>query len=240
MKKVLMYVLLLSSSSLLADVLGFSVGAQYWNYDVEGKVRSPIVDNNQVDINFKNNNNFNPYIAFEHPVPFLPNFKIQQNSVEGSGLIAVSDPSFQNGEEVMVRGDANFSHVDLMLYYEILDNWINLDFGISAKYFDGYQRFKYQTVIDDEIDFDHLIPMVYLTGQFDLPLTGLSAAAQVKALSFDSNKVTDIELLLRYQFKSGFGIDLGHRTLDVDLKNINSFKSDMQMNGFFLSGQFEF
>ena len=239
-KSAILLFLLLSSDALMADVLGFSFGIKYWNYDVEGSVRSPLVDSNQVAINFNDNNDLNPFVVFEHPLPFIPNFKIQQNNIESSGLIAVSDPSFLNGEEVMVRGDINFSHVDLMLYYEILDNWLCLDLGISAKYFDGYQRYKYQTEIDDELDFDHLIPMLYLNGQFDLPLTGLSAAATVEALSFDSNKVTDIELALKYQFKFGLGMDVGYRILDIDLKNINSFKSDMQMDGFFIGGFFEF
>ncbi len=239
-KNILLLLLLFTTHSLLADVLGFSAGVKYWNYDVKGSVRSPIVDNNQVAIDFNNNNNLNPFVVFEHPVPFMPNFKLQQNSIEASGLIPVSDPSFLGGEEVLVRGEIDFSHVDLMLYYEVLDNWVNLDVGISAKYFDGYQRFNYETEIDDELDFDHLIPMLYLKGQFDLPLTGLSAAATVEALSFDSNKVTDIELALKYQFDFGLGMDLGYRTLDVDLKNINSFKSDMQMDGFFIGGFFEF
>jgi len=241
MNKLLLLMLMLSSSgALMADVLGFSVGVNYWNYDVKGNVRSPLVENNRVAINFNDNNDLNPYLVLEHPVPFLPNFSLQQNSIESSGLIPVSDPTFLAGQEVLVRGDVNFSHVDLTLYYEILDNWLNLDLGVSAKYFDGYQRFNYESEINDELDFDDLIPMLYVKGQFDLPLTGLSAAASVKALSFDSNKVTDIEMALKYQFKLGLGMDLGYRNLDIDLKNINSFKSDMQMDGFFVAGYFEF
>lgn len=241
MKKISLILFILFSSNVLkADVLGFSFGVQYWNYDLEGRVRSPLVDNNQVAINFNDNNDINPFIVFEHPVPFLPNFKLQQNTIESRGLFPVSDPSFMDGEEILVHGDINFSHVDLMLYYEILDNWLNLDLGISAKYFDGYQRYQYATEINNGLDFDHLIPMVYLKGQFDLPLTGLSAAATVKTLSFDSNNVTDIELALKYKLKFGLGVDVGYRSLDIDLKNINSFKSDMKMEGIFVGGFLEF
>jgi len=240
MKKSIVLFLLVVGNYAMADVLGFSVGAKYWNFDVEGNISSPIVDNKQVAINFNDKNSFNPYLVFEHPVPFLPNLKIQQNTIESSGFIPVSAPSFLDGEEVLVRGDVNYSHVDLMLYYDILDNWMNLDLGISTKYFDGYQRYKYENVINDELDFDHLIPMLYIKGQFDLPLSGFSVTATVEALSFDSNKVTDIDLALRYQFKSGFGLDLGYRNLDVDLKNISSFKSDMQMDGVYLGGHYEF
>ena len=241
MKKTpLLLLTLLCSNVLQADVLGFSFGAQYWNYDLDGSVQSPLVDNQRVAINFDNNSDLNPYVVFEHPLPFLPNFKLQQNSIAAGGMIPVADPSFMGGEEVLVRGYLDFSHVDLMLYYELLDNWVNLDLGISAKYFDGHQSFTYQDEINDEKDFDHLIPMLYVKGQFDLPLTGLSAAATVEALSFDSNHVTDIELAMKYDFKFGLGMDVGYRSLDVDLKNINIFKSKVKMEGFFIGGYFEF
>ena len=239
MKNLLALFLLVASNYAMADVLGFSAGAKFWNYDVAGSIRSPITNNNRIALKFSDKNSFNPYLVFEHPVPFLPNFKIQQNSIESSGLIPVSDPSFLGGTEVLVQGNVNYSHVDLVLYYEVLDNWLNLDLGVSAKYFDGYQRYKYKNIIDDELDFDNLIPLLYIKGQVDLPSTGFSIVATVETLSA-TYKVTDIDLAVRYQFKSGFGVDLGYRNLDVDLKNIGRFKSDMQMNGAYLGGYFEF
>jgi outer membrane protein len=223
-----------------ADVIGFSFGTQYWGYDVEGNVKSSIVNNNTVDINFNNNNDMNFYVLFEHPVPFLPNFKLQQNNIQSSGLIPVEDAGISNGELVLVRGDVDLSHTDLTLYYEVLDNWVNLDLGLSAKYFDGYMRFNYESEINDELDFDHLIPMLYVKAQFDLPFTGFSVAATAQALSFDSNKVTDIDLAMKYQSNFGLGADIGFRTLDVDLRNINSFKSDLQTDGFYLGINYNF
>jgi hypothetical protein len=55
-----------------------------------------------------------------------------------------------------------------------------------------------------------------------------------------SIKVTDVDVALRYQSKIGLGIDLGYRTMDVDLRNSNSFKSDMKVDGFYLGGHIEF
>lgn len=240
MKKIVALVFLMLANYAVADVLGFSAGANYWNYDMDGQVRSPLADNNYVAIDFADNNDVNFFVAFEHPVPFLPNVKVQQNNIQSSGYIPVSDPSFMAGMEVNVLGDIDLSHTDVMLYYELLDNWVNLDLGLSAKYFNGYTRFNYETVIDDESDFDDWIPMLYAKAQFDLPLTGLSAAATVEALSFDSNKVTDVDLALKYQSKMGLGVNLGYRTMDVDLKNINSFKADLNVDGFYLGGHVEF
>lgn len=202
-------------------------------------MRSPLAANDYFGISF-DDSDVNVFATFEHPIPFLPNVKLQQNNINAFGLIPVSDANFLNGDLVHVTGDIDLSHTDVTLYYEILDNWVNLDLGLSAKYFDGYSRFKYETLIDDEADLDDWIPMLYAKAQFDLPLTGFSTAATVSALSFDSNHVTDLDLALKYQNKIGLGVDLGYRTMDVDLKSINSFKSDLKVDGFYLGGRFEF
>ena len=239
---------LLSASLLFttaqADVLGFSVGVNYLNHDIQGEVRSPVAADGSINIDFNDNNDVNFFVTFEHPVPFLPNLKLQQNNLQASGLIPLSDPSFLGGQSVLVDGDIDLSHTDLTLYYEVLDNWVNLDLGLSAKYFDGYSRFNFenqgQVIIDDESDFDDWIPMVYARAQFDLPFTGFSVGATVEALSFDSNQVTDIDLALKYQSKFGLGADLGYRSLDVDLRNSNSFSSDLKSDGFYLGVNFNF
>ena len=235
---------LLFSSVTQADVLGFSVGVDYFNYDMSGEVRSPVAADGAVNIDFDDSNDVNFYAQLEHPVPFLPNVKLQQNNLQADGLIPLSDPGFLGGATVFVSGDIDLSHTDVVLYYEILDNWVNLDLGLSAKYFDGYTRFELesqgQLVIDDESDFDDWIPMVYAKAQFDLPFTGFSAAATVEALSFDSNKVVDLDLALKYQSDFGFGADLGYRSLDVDLRNSNSFNSDLKTDGFYLGANFSF
>ena len=238
MKKIifLLYLSLHVFNPVMAETVEFSVGASYWNYSMDGDVSSPIVGINQFPFEFNDRSELNPFIVFKHPVSFLPNFKIQQNNIHTNGIITVSDPNFLNGQTVQVNGDFNFSHTDLVLFYEIMDNWLNVDIGISGKYFDGYQRFKYSTALNDELDFDHLIPMLYLQGKIDFPHTNLSVTSMIKTLSFDSNKVTDINLALQYHLKNGFGIELGYRVLDLDLKNISRIKSDLKVDGIYLSG----
>lgn len=223
-----------------ADVIGFEAGINYWNHSMSGEVKSPLAANDFVRIDFDDNNDINMFVAIEHPVPFLPNVKLQQNNLQAAGLVPVSDANFQNDQAINVRGDIDLSHTDVILYYEILDNWVNLDLGLSAKYFNGYSRFKYENIIDDEADFDDWIPMLYGKAQFDLPLTGLSASAVVEALTFDSNNITDVDLALKYQTNFGLGAALGYRAIDVDLKNINSFRSDLKSDGFYLGLNLDF
>lgn len=223
-----------------ADVIGFEAGVNYWSHSMSGEVRSPVADNNFVRIDFDDENDFNFFVTLEHPVPFLPNVKIQQNNIQSAGPVPLSDREFLGGQAIDVAGDIDLSHTDLMLYYEVLDNWVNLDLGLSAKYFNGYSQFNYPNLIDDRADFDDWIPMLYAKAQFDLPLTGLSAAAALEALTFDDNDVVDLDLALKYQTKLGLGAALGYRTMDIDLKNINSFRSDLKVDGFYLGMYVDF
>lgn len=245
-KGVLSLVLFISTAAgsvAQADVLNFSVGVSYLNHDMQGEVRSSVAADGSVDINFSDNNDVSFFLKFEHPVPFLPNVKLQQNNLQAAGLIPLANPTFLAGQEVLVNGDIDLSHTDIALYYELLDNWVNLDLGLSAKYFDGYSRFllreQGQELINDESQFDDWIPMVYAQAQFDLPMTGFSVAATVEALSFDSNHATDVDLALKYQNKLGLGADLGYRSLDVDI-NSSSFNSDLKADGFYLGVNFNF
>lgn len=238
--KLLMLTLLISTSSLADTILGFYAGAHYWNYGMSGSINS---SNNQIgdmDIDFTNDNSTALYAALEHPVPFLPNIKIQQNNIQTSGIITVNNIASLPGQAIDVNADLDFSHTDLMLYYEVLDNWLNLDLGFSLKNFNGHTDFQVNNLLDERSDFDDFIPMLYAKGKFDLPFTGFSASATVEALSFNSNKVTDFALAVGYESGSGFGAEAGYRNLSIDLDNIGSLKSDLTMDGLYLGVNFHF
>ena len=240
MRKIIFIVPMLVSQITLADtILGFYAGVSNWQHDMAGNINSDLSVSDRVDINFDNGGNIF-YAALEHPVPFLPNIKVQQNDVQANGLINISDVAAFPGQSVDVNGDIDFSHTDIMLYYEILDNALNLDLGLSFKYFNGYSDFYYQDMLDDKSDFDDWIPMLYAKGQVDLPLTGFSVYGSVEALSFDSNDVTDFEVGLNYESKVGLGGVVGYRALSVDLINIGDLTSDLKIDGFFAGINFHF
>jgi outer membrane protein len=53
------------------------------------------------------------YLAFEHPVPFLPNAKLRYTKLDQSG--------------------SNADFLDAIGYFEVLDNVVSLDVGLGAK-----------------------------------------------------------------------------------------------------------
>lgn len=240
-KKPLSILLLSLSSFVQADtILGIDVGAYYWAYDMKGSVGTSIGTDNQLPIDFSSNNNAVLYVALEHPVPFVPNVKIQHNPIDVTSEIIAFDNSLPDSQSVRVAGEVDLTHTELMVYYELLDNWVNLDFGLDIKYFDGSSRFYYPGVVDDKSILEEWVPMLYGKARFDLPLTGLSIAASAKALSFDSNDVTDVDVAIHYEFDMGLGANIGYRALDVDIDNTNRFDSDLKTEGFYLGVNYHF
>ncbi len=238
--KLMLLALLISTVSFADTILGVYVGANYWSSSVSGNVTSSGNSFDRVNIDYSNDNNSMFYAALEHPIPFFPNIKIQQNSIQSSGLIDVSEFTNFTGQAIAVNSELDFSHSDIMLYYELLDNWLNLDFGLSFKNFDGYTAFYAQDFINERSEFDSWIPMLYTKGKFDLPFTGFSAGVTIEALSFNSNKVTDFSAAISYESGIGLGAEVGYRNLTIDLQNIGSFRSDISIDGFYLGANFHF
>ena len=89
------------------------------------------------------------YIAFEHPVPLLPNVRLGFSKIEDSGTsldyidTRRLDRGIINGEQIYtvlaqnVYTELNIDALDLTLYYEVLDNWVNLDLGLTVRQMTG-------------------------------------------------------------------------------------------------------
>jgi outer membrane protein len=111
------------------------------------------------------------------------------------------------------------THTDITLYYEILDNWVNLDLGLTARQFDGYVFAASTTdsTASKKEKLDDVLPMLYGKAQFDLPLTGLSVGVEGNFVSYSGDKVTDYAAKVSYLFDSVFdiGLEAGYRKLSL-------------------------
>lgn len=233
--------LISASSAASADFLGVYAGAERWNYDTEGFIRSggENVDLNN-DLGFSDDDDNVYYLAFEHPVPFLPNVKVQQNNLEGSAVGTASQTftfdgvTFAEGSELTSSYD--LTHIDYTLYYELLDNWVNLDLGLTGKDFDGFAEVSYTAttgVVGSRVGLKGTVPTIYGKAQFDLPFTGLKTGAIVNIGEKSGDKLSDIKAYLAYEGESGFGVELGYRTFDVEFEDFDSLASDITFDGFY-------
>ena len=120
-------------------LLGLYVGAQAWNMGTSGGFSQ---SGTNVNFNFEDEAKPSYYAAFEHPIPLIPNIKVQRTEMDTNGDVTL-DGNFTFGGELFsintdVTSDVQLSSTDIILYYELFDNdLISFDVGINAKHIDG-------------------------------------------------------------------------------------------------------
>ena len=127
-----------------------------------------------------------------------------------------------------------------MLYYELLDNWINLDLGLDLKIFDGKVTVSDQDTSASTIDIDETIPMLYLSARFDLPATGFYIGANIQQLSLDDSSAEDSTLMVGYESKSGLGIEGGIKSFNIELDDVNNLNTNLEYDGLYFNGYIHF
>lgn len=227
----------------MADtIFGIYAGAGSWQGEYSGSAGAPAVTANDLGMSDENNTFY--YIAIEHPVPFLPNIKVQQNDITSkqTGTInnnfSIGDVNFPAGTSV--KTDFDLSYTDATLYYEVLDNWLNLDLGVTLRKYSGYLKAE-STQLRDEIDVDVGLPLIYGKFQFDLPFTGFSAGFEGNYISYDGNDLMDYSAKISYMFDSALdlGLEVGYRAITMDI-NEDDVTTDLDIKGPYIAAVFHF
>ncbi|MBU2955552.1 TIGR04219 family outer membrane beta-barrel protein [Marinobacter sp. F3R08] len=223
-----------------ADVVGFGASVSYWDSDLSGKAatNNDVVDVEN-DLNLDGDSNTNASLYLEHPVPVLPNVRLGYTLVEQSGRGDVGLTGF-DGVTGEVQSDLDLEQLDLTLYYEVLDNWVNLDLGLTARDLSGELLVKeaFTGVPSSETSIDAVIPMGYLAARFDLPFTGVSVGAEGNFISFDGDSLHDFNAYGQFdmalvQFRAGY------RRMSIDYEDGND-RFDVEIGGPFVSAGVSF
>ena len=221
------------AQSAVADVVGWRLGANAWAQQYEGDVASGGANVDLEDeLGYDDETGFNGYIALEHPVPVLPNILLQRTEMDADARGFVEDLEFDGIEySGDVRSSLDLTHTDVTLYYEILDNWVNLDLGLTGRVFDdGVSITDVTTGLTGELDIDYVIPLVYAQARFDLPFSGLSIGLEGNAVQYDDDTLYDARLNIAYSFAFGLGIEGGYRVIDFEYDDDDDF-ADVTIDG---------
>ncbi|MDU0353202.1 TIGR04219 family outer membrane beta-barrel protein [Paraglaciecola aquimarina] len=233
---------LCSSFSSQADtILGLYAGAQGWNMETEGGYSR---DGDNRDFNFEDETKGSFYVAFEHPIPLIPNIKLQKTEMDTQGDITL-EQQFDFGVQTFTTGstlntDVSLSSTDAILYYEFFDNdLISFDFGVNIKYLEGELL-----VVDTDQptrtgyeDFSGPVPMLYSKLQLGLPFTGFGAFVEGSYLSIDDHSLTDYQAAITYSLMENLALDVtfqaGYRAFTLELEDLDDIYSDLEFKGVF-------
>jgi outer membrane protein len=255
MKKLALAVTLASllSTNVQADAIGIYLGGQIWDNKASGTFGdgSSLVDFNLAD---EKQNSF--FIAFEHPLPLIPNIRIASTSLETKGQTTLTtnfefeDETFTTGADV--RANFDVSYVDYTLYYELFDNdLLSFDFGLTARDFDGdvtvsAEATSGSTTVtqSDSIAVTDIVPMLYVRTNVGLPLTGLNLYGQGNFLSIDDHTLYDYEVGISYELIDNLAVDmninLGYRAVKLELEDLNDLYTNIEFDGVFIGTTIHF
>ncbi|WP_283787361.1 TIGR04219 family outer membrane beta-barrel protein [Bermanella sp. WJH001] len=228
MKKILAAAVVAASLPQAASALplvDFYAGGYYWDQTVSGDVVNGSADLDD-NLGLKADGQSVLYVAFEHPIPVIPNVKIKQTAMDADGSGAIPDAFNFNGTSVdgSVDSTLDLSHTDFTLYWSLPLPIVTFDFGLTARQFDGQMTVVDNTGSDTfnaSADFDFVVPMGYLNAGIDIPLTGLSVAANINTISYGDTSLTDFDANLTYVLPVipllDVGITAGYRSFDLKL-----------------------
>ena len=230
-------------------LLGFTAGIELWNVDSSGSIS----DISEADLQF-----FDlgtevkgvASIAFEHPVPLVPNLKVRTNDLSSEGDMVLSENfryagmTFSAGREVNVEFD--MQSTDFVFYYELFDNdLVSFDFGLNLKYLDGDIRVEdVETSQASQDRFKGYVPMLYGAAQIGIPATPLWVYGDINVLSVGDHTLQDYQLGLAYSVIDNLAMDLrlkgGYRSFFLELDDLDGVYTDWDFDGFYLGLEVDF
>jgi outer membrane protein len=234
--------LIISAASFSAQsdtLLGLYVGAQGWNMQTSGGFSS---DGANAAFNFEDQINSNLYVAFEHPVPLIPNIKIQRTTMDTSGK-ATLNSQFTFGDEVFAENtdvltDAQLTATDFIIYYEFFDNdLVSFDFGINVKQIEGELLVTEMenAELSSSQAFSGPLPMVYSRLAIGVPFSGLGVFVEGSLLNVGDHTLSDYQAALTYSLMENLAVDvtfqLGYRAVELELDDLDDIHSNLEFKG---------
>jgi outer membrane protein len=216
--KYCLLLIILSCSHAYADAMGGKIGVNVWAHEFKGDGQN---GGDDIDFdsafNIDDETDFQIFAALEHPVPLIPNILVQHTRLEVSGVGDLGSVFFDGvvlSDEVQM--DLDLTHTDATAYYEILDNWVNLDLGLTVRFLDVSLKLLDEKGQSGGIEIDDPIPMAYGALRFDLPFSGWYVQADGNYISWDGDGYSDLRASVGWEVALGLGLELGYRSMDID------------------------
>jgi outer membrane protein len=226
----------------MADFLGLSVGGGVWNTSPEGGFRRA-GDPSLVDVkdNLLWDTESRGYVtaSFEHFVPLLPNIRVNIMSLDNSGNGNSSFTFHGDTYTGVIDNKMTVEQSDLLLYWELLDNIVSLDFGIDARALNIDYSIRDNNGHSISDTASQVVPMLYLMVGAS-PWFGIQLSAEAYYISAAGNELSDYSAKISYTTDYLVGFEAGYRSEKIVLDDVDNFFANMTFKGPFLGAYLKF
>jgi len=241
-RKVLLVISLISlSNTAIADVLSVTVGGGLWNATPDGNFNK-VTDPNSVDVKddlfLDTESQGYAFITIEHFVPIIPNIRVMytDNSYAGNGASSFTfDGQTFTGNVV---SDIKMTNLDLLAYYEVLDNIVSLDIGLNIRQLSiDYTIISTASTTTDS--FNETFPMLYALAGVS-PWPDFLLSAEMSYVTYSGSTISDLTAKVSYTTNFLLGIEAGYRRQTLKLDNISDTNADVTFDGPFVGAYLKF
>lgn len=227
-------------------IFGVYAGAGTWLHETSGDATAgPTEVDLEQDLGLGDEQNNVYYFAVEHPLPGLPNLRLNYADVAVDGDNVLSRTIEFNGQVFdvadAVATDVAFEQADAVFYYEVLDNVLSLDLGMAARGLDGAVEVVSGTSGATRAEFRGVLPLLYGRFRADLPLTGFWVGGDAVGFAYEGNRLVDVNVQLGWQSTVGFGAEAGWRRYRLEIEELDDIdQAGVAVDGPYLALNYHF
>lgn len=223
-----------------ADFLSISAGGGGWNATPSGSIKKT-TDPASVDLNdnlfWDTETQGYAFITLEHFVPILPNARLMLTQIDqsGSGITSFDfDGQTFSGN---VSNKFTIDALDLLLYYEVLDNVVSLDLGLNIRNLKVDYTINNGSSTTDSLD--ETVPMLYvLVG--GSPWPDLVISGELSYVAFSGSSISDFTAKIAYTTNFFVGFEAGYRQQKYEFDDISDTDAKLDFDGVFAGAYLKF
>lgn len=225
-----------------ADFVGLNIGPSHLQPALSNPAHPGNSDSIDLvdDLDVENPEQSSMMLILEHPISALPNIRYQGYELDSSSTF--NSGSKSGGVSSSTGSSFELSQDDIVLYYQLLDSKVDLDFGVDLKRFDGEVTLAGSN--NTSISVDETIPLLYLSARYDLPYEGLYVGANINSnainLGLSDSSAQDSTIMLGYDSGNGLGIEGGFKYFSLDLDHVDQQNTELEYDGVYLNGYINF
>ena len=225
-----------------ADLSRVEMGIGAWEQTPKGAITYEDVATASDTSTEKESTSAYAWMLIKHPIPILPNIRLEYASLESDG------EATGTFEDFTVSGGSSMfemTQYDVIPYYNILDNtgWVTLDLGLDLKVIDMDWTVNDVTGWSSSIYTDSetvVIPLIYVRTRVEIPGTNIGLEADGKYITYDDSTIYDIRAKVDYTLDFipvlQPAIEVGYRVQKFDLSDDgdaagSTAKIDLEFSG---------
>lgn len=255
LKKLAPLSLVFAAMSAQADTLGVQAGLSSWSPSFDGGFDSGDATIGEIsmknDLGYSDTSVTGLFVAFEHPVPVIPNFRFESTGLSESSTNTISrEIKFEGktfNQNSKVKSKFDLSHTDWTGYYQLFDDMggLHADVGLTIRKFDGEIQISDETgATNASLELDVPVPMLYGKGDFDIPAMPfpLSVGGMINYLNVGGATLSDTRFYVAAAapLPIEVGGELGYRSFNLDFDDVGDLTSDLSASGWYASAVVKF